>query len=471
MVEQVEAHAAHDGPRVARDHRPRRREVRLHVALVDIPHDAVRPREHLVGDVVVQLESHRAPVGGAPRHPGCDRSRESRGERQRAPEPRAALGAVPSQRERQESARQERDAVVARQERQAGEHARERDASSRGGRSAGAEQCPQRGRLQRQRGRVGRDRPAVAKELGVAREEHQRDQCERRVRSTHEDRTPQDERRGHRGDRQQLGGVEQIVDDESESREHELEHRADDRVARRVQVALQKGARPRAVRAIEVGLGEHVADRVRTQRHGQRGGGVGGDHGPARPAEPWPIRWRTGVERECWTARDGRGGDGASGAAHARISRTGLECMGDDCSQHRALALRGARGPEKTQRRSRRGLRRRRTGWRGRETRSPDPRVTPVGSRRHLRDVCGTGGDRWRGAVASRMTSSRSPDRPLAGVERLRTSWRDDPWSPVLPAAVPTTSGRRGETTTGVVESLQYAGHSGIASQTCCGTE
>ena len=318
MVEQVEADARDHRRGIAGQHRPRRRKLRLEVALVDVPHDALRAREHVERDVVVELELHRAAVRRRERHPRRHRGEEAAGKGERVSGPCPRGHAVPAERHRQEPRRQERHAVVAGEERErrqepGGERARERWPRL----GARAEQRPQGRGLERDRRRVGRGRPAVAEELRVAGQEQNREERERRSDAPRKQRAPEKQRCGHRCRGDQARGQEQVADHEAEPREQQLEHGPDHGVACRVHVSLLEKPRAGTVRAVEVRLGEDVAHAMGAERHHEHGRSVEGGDRVAGPCERRPG-WRAG----CVDGEDGvaRGSCQGSGGGLPRLA-------------------------------------------------------------------------------------------------------------------------------------------------------
>ncbi len=264
MIEQVEQHAAHDRARVAGHHLPQVVELGLERALVLVPGDAAGAREHLVGDVVVELERERRSVAEAVEHPRHHRDQEAGEEAQRRrPAPRLRR---PAEQQRRDPGGQQRHRVVAGQE---GERREQPGPERRASRGAGQQHAQGRG-LERVGERVGGRRVAVAEEEAVGGDEQHAEQRHARVGAAREQAEPQPQARGRRRHRDQLGGEEQVAHHEPDQRQHQLVDRPDHAVAGRDQPAVLDEPGALGVVAVEVGLGEVVADLVRPQRDGEQ---------------------------------------------------------------------------------------------------------------------------------------------------------------------------------------------------------
>ena len=275
MVEQVPQHAARDRPRVARDHLPEIVELGLEPALIFVPGEAAGAREHLVGDVVVELEGEAGAAGEREDHPRDDRGEEAGGEESARAPPLLLRRAAA--RDREQPRREQVDRVVAREERERGEESRDR----RRARAAAREQREQGARLERVRERVVGGRLAVAEEVRVGGDEQRPEECQARVGAAREQCEPGEQARRGRGDRDQLGGEEEIPRREPHQRERHFVDRPHHTVARRHEPAALDQARPLGVVAVEIGLGEVVADPVRNERDvEERHGADQKEHGP-----------------------------------------------------------------------------------------------------------------------------------------------------------------------------------------------
>ena len=315
MIVDVEEHAPRDRAGVPGDHVGQAVELRLQRALVGVPGDALRAREHLVGDVVVELRGEARAPRERVEHPGQDRQQEPGGEEQC----RAAtflLQRAPRG-DGDESGRQEHAGVVAREEGERGERA----GPGGGARARAGEQDVERGGLQGQGERVGRDGVAVAEEGGVRGDEERRAQAGARIGAPAEQRGPEEQRERARGHREEARREEEVPHDESGRRERDLVARAHHAVARRLEAAVLDEARALCVLTVEVGLGHVVADAVGTQHHAEQGHAQQRDGEQRQPPEQAVLPGREARLRvKCEGARARRGRRVCTGALDRRAA-------------------------------------------------------------------------------------------------------------------------------------------------------
>jgi len=169
------------------------------------------------------------------------------------------------------------------------------------------EQQPQRKHLERDRERVRARDVAEPEHPGVHGEEQHREEADPGAGAAREQREEQQQRRSGAKHRDQLGGNEEIAHDKPRERERDLESRAHDPVAGGVDPAHLDHARPVRVAAVEVGLGEVVADPVRAHHHGEEPREEQHRHGDREAGEPARLG-RRDPGRRIEGERAGRGG-------------------------------------------------------------------------------------------------------------------------------------------------------------------
>ena len=241
MVEDVDEHPCGDGAGVAGDHVRQAAELRLHRALVGVPGDAPGAREHLVGDVVVELEADPRPARVREER---STARPAAGSRRRRAARRGRAGpAARRRREHRQPGGQQHAGVVAGEEGERGEQARTRApraAPARASRTKSAADCSRRakrvgGRPSSRSGRTWRwwrGRACPEGQAGVA--------------AAAQERRPQRQGADGGGGGQQPGGAEEVPHHEPRQGQRDLVDRADHAVVRGVESSLLDASRPPA---------------------------------------------------------------------------------------------------------------------------------------------------------------------------------------------------------------------------------